>query len=124
MAFLSYRASVGNPIVSLMVADSHLSREGVESIRRMVGEVRIDEVVPGSLGRYKCEWLFYDRMEGIHVVVPTLSQPGIPPLPPALYIHPSGFSAMTSPACLNRLVLLPAAFIAILVNRVHIEGRG
>jgi len=51
IGFLSYRASVGNPILSLLVAGSHLSREEVESIRRMVGEVRIDEVVPGFLGR-------------------------------------------------------------------------
>ena len=59
MAFLSYRASVGNPIVSLMIAGFHLSRVVVESIRRMVVEVRIDEVVPGFLGRFsECEWFF------------------------------------------------------------------
>ena len=45
MAFLSYRASVGNPIVSFTTFDSpHLSREVVEGIRGMVAKVRISEM--------------------------------------------------------------------------------
>jgi len=70
--FLSYRASVGNPILSLLVAGSHLSREEVESTKRIVGEVmrwcRVFLVVAKSMSGY-----FHDRMEGIHVIVLTLT---------------------------------------------------